>query len=311
MIPYSKPWIDTHTRNALSNYVLGDGWLTEHTQTELFEDKVCDYVGCNYAHAVCNGTMGLVSALLACGVKAGDMVAVPEYTFVGTYNAVLMIGAYIKKIPVRKSTLCMEVEQLCFEDVDAVVYVTLNGRIPPSLEWLDIPLIVDACQSFGHKGIIGDADVYSFSPQKIITTGQGGMVITDDEKISNKILKLKNFGRRFEGTDVYDGIGYNFKFTDMQAVAGIAQMDTLDKRISKSRRLYQRYYDEFGGLELQDGQVPIAFEYFGKIKYFDAEVQLRKFYPNNAGIEGYWLPFYPQMTDDEFEKVVKWIKSQP
>ena len=133
------------------------------------------------------------------------------------------------------------------------MYVSSNGRCGNMDEVVKfcrnrgIILIEDACQSFGSKwndkylGTFGDVGVFSFTPHKIITTGQGGAIVTDREDIYDKVKKLKDFHRTKPGVDVHDGIGYNFKFTDLQAVIGIEQMKEIDLRIQRKKEIYARY----------------------------------------------------------------------
>ena len=324
MIPYSKPCIDEATKMSIKQYVDSDGWLTEYKITEAFEQAVCDYTGAEHAVAMCNGTMGLYAALKVCGIDSEDIVAAPAYTFVGTYNSIALTKAKMLEIFVEDDTLCMEYGALSqiIEYVDAVILVSLNGRYPHHAEDLfelcedrGVFVIEDACQSFGstyqgrHIGTFGDIGVYSFAPQKIITTGQGCVCVTNNQYIAKRLRQMKNFGRIHPDSDYYEILGFNFKFTDLQAAAGLGQLTSMQERIEKSRKLYKKYYDALGGLPLQEGQAPIAFEYFNSLKSPN-KIQFREFYPNEANVKGVWLPFYPYMTEEESDKVISWIQSR-
>jgi perosamine synthetase len=189
---------------------------------------------------------------------------VPALTMIATANAVRLAGALPVLVDVDARTLCTGVEQLAdsiSERTRAVISVSFNGRSPdlPKLAaWCaahNLTLIEDAAQSFGsrafgrHLGTFGRAGCFSFSPHKIITTGQGGAVATDDEQLAERMHAVKDFGRRQPGTDVHEIIGYNFKFTDLQAVVGLAQLATLGARLARKRAMFTRFRDGLADID--------------------------------------------------------------
>ena len=250
-----KPILGDNEANAVRNYILSGGWITEHTYTREFEKNICSFLNTDYCSVVPNGTIALILALKAVGINAGDKVAVPALTMIATANAVKFIGAEPVFTDVDEYG-CMDIHTLD-EDVDAVVYVSLNGNssgLDIILDYCMCPVIEDACQSFGsyHNGqalgTFGEIGVFSFSPHKIITTGQGGAIVTNDKSYSEEVKLLKDFGRVESGKDRHPFFGINAKFTDLQAVVGIEQLKEIRLRIVKKKQIYEwysKYIDNF------------------------------------------------------------------
>lgn len=253
-----EPWYGKEEKKAILEYLNMGGWLMEFKKTEEFEKLICDYTGAKYCSVLPNGTISLVLALWAFDIGPGDEVIVPDYTMIATPNAVKMAGAKPIFVDVDDS-LCLNiklVEKAITSKTKAVMHVSINGRAGElkKLKKLcndrKIYLIEDAAQSLGsfyngkHLGRHGLIGSFSFSVPKIITTGQGGALITDDKKIYEKVEKLKDFGRVSPGVDQHDAVGWNFKFTDLQAVLGIEQMKKLPIRVERKKAmlaLYQKH----------------------------------------------------------------------
>jgi len=251
-----EPWLGVEEREAMSEYLASGGWLTEFRKTEEFERLISEYVGSRYATMVNNGTVSLAIALMALGIGAGDEVLVPDYTMIASANAVLLAGAKPVFVDIEDQTLCMDLakaRETITEKTKAVMFVSLNGRCPDMVEAKNFAaeyglfLLEDAAQSLGsryngkHLGTFGEVGSFSFSAPKVITTGQGGCLITDDEAIHAKIRKIKDFGRERGGVDIHDELGFNFKFTDLQAVIGIEQMKKLAWRVERKKEIFRLY----------------------------------------------------------------------
>lgn len=250
-----EPWHGAEEKRAILAYLNSGGWIMEFKETEKFEKMICNYTGAKYCSVLPSGTTSLALSLIALDIKRGDEVIVPDYTMIATPNAVLMAGAKPVFVDVDDS-VCLDVD-LVKKSINfktkAVIHVSINGRAGNlnSLKKLckekKIHLIEDAAQSLGsfykskHLGRYGIAGIISFSVPKIITTGQGGAVITDNKKIYQKVKKLKDFGRVKPGVDRHDHIGWNFKFTDLQAVLGIAQMKKLNWRVKRKKEMHFLY----------------------------------------------------------------------
>ncbi|AGK60075.1 putative pyridoxal phosphate-dependent enzyme apparently involved in regulation of cell wall biogenesis [Archaeoglobus sulfaticallidus PM70-1] len=262
-IPQVEPYISKGEIKAVVEYLKSGGWLTEFKKTEEFEERICELLNIDYAVVVTSGTAALYLSLLACGISKGDKVIVPNFTMIATPNAVKWTGADVILVDIEKDTLCLDIKKIEKIDrsVKALIYVSLNGRsgnmdkVVKFCYENDIILIEDSCQAFmstwnnkylGTFGIIG---VYSLTPHKLITTGQGGIIVTNDESIYKKIKKLKDFCRVKPGVDLHEDIGYNFKFTDLQAVIGLEQLKSIKWRVKRKKEIYKFYYNSLKNVE--------------------------------------------------------------
>jgi perosamine synthetase len=262
MINQMQPWFGAEERQALNDYMQEGGWVTEFRKTQEFEQMICDYTDAKHCFAVNNGTISLTLAAMACGIKAGDEVIVPNYTMIASPNSVKMFGATPVFVDVEPETLCLDikkVEQAITDKTKAIMLVSANGRYPNSGIQIfqnlcathSIKLIEDSAQALGsfypdgrHIGTVGAVGSFSFSAPKVISTGQGGAIITNDDKIAEKISRLKDFGRSGGGNDIHESIGYNFKFTDIQAVIGIEQMKKLAWRVDRKKEIWKQYREQ-------------------------------------------------------------------
>jgi perosamine synthetase len=251
-----EPWIGEEEKKAVIDYLDGGGWLTEFRKTREFEQAIADYTGSKYVSVVSNGTVSLFIALKALGIGGGDEVIVPDYTMIASANAIVLAGAKPIFVDISIYTLCLDldlVEKNLTPKTKAIMLVSLNGRSPDMAAFVsfcrdhDLFLVEDAAQSLGsffrgkHLGTFGEIGSFSFSAPKIITTGQGGALVTDDKELYERIMKIRDFGRRQSGEDYHDVIGYNFKFTDLQAVVGIEQMKKVPWRAKRKREIYTLY----------------------------------------------------------------------
>ena len=255
-----EPYIDKFDKSELTKYINSGGWMTEHSQNKVFEEQFKKLTKSKYSISFPNGTLTLLGILLSINVKKNDEIIVPTYTMVATPNAVLLSGAKVVFCDISKDNLCMcpeSLEKKINKRTKAIIYVTLNGRsghidkVKHICEKNKIPLIEDSAHSIGsffkkkHHGNFGIAGSFSFSMPKIITTGQGGMIVTNNFQIFEKLKKLKNFGRITDGNDLYDTTGYNFKFTDLQATLGISQLKSIKWKIKKKGDIFKYYFNNF------------------------------------------------------------------
>jgi perosamine synthetase len=256
-----EPYITEREIEAVTAYMRSGGWLTEFEKTRELEKMISNFLGIKHAVVVTNGTVGLYLALLALGVGRGDSVVVPNYTMIASPNSVRWACADVILADTERDTLCLDTNLAKLaRNTKALMYVSINGRsgsmddVTSFCKENGLFLIEDACQAFGSKwrgkklGTFGDVGVFSLSPHKIITTGQGGVVVTDDDEIYERLLKLKDFSRVSPGVDAHTGIGFNFKFTDLQAVIGIEQMRNIEWRMNRKKWLYRQYQDGLAGL---------------------------------------------------------------
>jgi perosamine synthetase len=220
---------------------------------------IANFIGVKHVVMTTSGSMALALALMSCGIGPGDDVIVPDFTMIATINAVKMVGAnpVIADVDGRTYTLTRElVKRYRTPATKCVLFVSLNNRqidledIAQYCQTTGLCLVEDAAQSLGatangkHFGTFGCAGCFSLSTPKIISTGQGGFVTTNDDSLASKMTMIKNFGRKTGGVDNFELFGLNLKFTDIQAVIGIEQMKKLPERVVFMRNLYQSYFTE-------------------------------------------------------------------
>ncbi len=263
-IAQMEPLITEADCQAVQNYMRSGGWLTEFEQTRLLEKRICDFTGARYCVMAPSGTLALFLAMSACGISREDEVIVPDLTMAASATAVALAGGKVVFADIDAETLCLDLgraEQLISSRTKAVMFVSLNGRSPLGLvdfvarcNSRGVRVIEDAAQSLGsfsagrHLGTIGDCGCFSFSSQKIVTTGQGGAVVTNDEELNRKMHLLRDFGRTEGGSDHYLSVGWNLKFTDLQAVVGLSQMGRLPEMMDRKRRLFELYRKQLAGV---------------------------------------------------------------
>ena len=253
MINQVEPNISSEDMESVSRYMQSGSWITEHKLTKDLEDKVATYVDRKYAVAVPNGTIAIYLALIASGIRDGHKVAVPNITMIATINAIIWAGAEPVIVDVD-NTLCMSLDSLKkVSEINAVIFVPLNGRVGSGLEIQeyckdkDIVLIEDSAHALGSSylnqkcGSLGSLSIFSFTPHKIITMGQGGMVLSDDENLYQKLIDIKTFNREKDKSDVHKGFGLNFKITDLQSSLGLSQLSKLEEFIKMKKNLHRQY----------------------------------------------------------------------
>ena len=266
LIMQTRPNFDINEANACYEYMkTGDNFVTEFKQTQYLEKIICDFTGAKYCSMITSGTTALIAAFLALDIGKNDDVIVPNYTMIASINAIKIIGAnpIIVDVDSETGTITREIiDKFITERTKAVLHVSLNNRTNHLQEIVDycndrnIFLVEDAAQSLGcflnkkHLGTYGIIGCFSLSTPKIISTGQGGFLLTDNEEIYKKINMIKNFGRKEGGSEVYEIFGLNLKFTDIQAVIGIEQMKKLPYRIIRMREIFDLYYSEL--FEIRD-----------------------------------------------------------
>ena len=350
-----RPWFAEEEKKAICEYMDEGGFITEFRRTEQFEKMLAEYTGSKHCIVVNNGTISLTLAAMAVGIEAGDEVIVPNYTMIATPNSIKMFGAKPIFVDVEKETLCLDIElvkQAITSKTKAIMLVSANGRYPrvgiSAFEKLckenNIILIEDSAQSLGsfypdgrHIGTAGLVGSFSFSAPKIISTGQGGAIITNDDKVAEKLRKLKDFGRSGGGNDIHDEIGFNFKFTELQACIGIEQMKKLAWRVGRNKEILSQYKNELKGVAQvqffhQDLEYTTPWFIDAIVEDRDAlqeylkenNVGTRVMYPpinqqkayamdgeypvaELIGVKGLWLPSTVQLSNEEISSICEKI----
>jgi perosamine synthetase len=265
VIHISQPQTGEEEWLALRDPVMS-GWLTQGPKVAAFEEAFARRHKVRYGLATTSCTTALHLILVALGIGPGDEVIVPAFTWVSTANVVLHCGATPVFVDVDRSTFNMDVAQLSKklnERTRAIIPVHLFGLcadMDPILEIAHgIPVIEDAACASGSAykgraaGSIGRAAAFSFHPRKSITTGEGGMVTTNDRALAETIERMRNHGaslseeQRHQGSRPYvlpefNLLGYNYRMTDLQAAVGLVQLSKLDRFLSE-RRSWARFYE--------------------------------------------------------------------
>lgn len=265
--------------------VIDSGYINEGEVANRLESEISRNMDLAHITLCTSGTSAIFLALRALGIGQGSTVIVPNLTFIATANAVRLAGATVKLVDVKEGTLTIDEELLTEEftnGVIAIIAVHVSGRSAISDKLIDICdtrgifLVEDAAEAFGSLdpkkkkplGTIGDIGILSFSPNKVVTSGQGGAVVTKSNIWNEKVKALKDQGRSKRGTggdDWHQEEGYNFKFTNLQAAVGLAQMLKLESRLNHLRKTYEIYETELSGLQngkllsfdVQNGEVPL------------------------------------------------------
>jgi perosamine synthetase len=275
MIPYGRQSIDEDDIKAVVE-VLRSDWLTTGPKVVEFEQAVADYVGAKYAVAVSSGTAALHCAMYAIGIKPGDEVIVSPLTFAASANCIVYQGGTPIFSDVEPDTLLLDPEQIekkMTSITKAIIAVDYAGQ-PCDYDSLrkiadknNLVLVADACHALGAKykgqkvGSLADLNIFSFHPVKHITTGEGGMITTNDSNLAERMRIFRNHGittdhrqREKQGSWFYEmvDLGYNYRMTDFQCALGISQLQKLLmflKRRHEIAAIYNEALEDIPGVE--------------------------------------------------------------
>jgi len=268
-LPYAKQWIDEADIAAVTNILKGD-YLTTGPTVPLFEQEIAEYVGAKYAVAFSSGTAALHAACIAAGITDGDEVITTPLTFAATANSILYAGGTPVFADIDPNTYNISpqsVEKLITPKTKAIIPVDYTGQPAAYDEILKIArkhqliVIDDAAHALGATfqeksiGSIAHMTMFSFHPVKHITTGEGGMITTNDQSLYEKLVLFRSHGitRDVEKLHVKDEVayyemqtlGYNYRMTDIQAALGISQIQKLPAFLVNRKELVQRYNEAF------------------------------------------------------------------
>lgn len=362
-IPIIKPQINREKFFSYLNEALDTGILTRGQLVERFEKQLADFLHVKYAYAVTSGTTALHLSLIATGIKAGDEVLVADFSFPATANVVVQVGAKPVFVDIDLKTLCMDVEDLkekitskskAVMVVHAFGYPAQMAEISKIAKENNLVLIEDAACALGSKhldkycGNWSDVACFSFHPRKVITTGEGGAIVTNSDEIAEKIALFRNHGmqKNSEGAIEFVEAGYNYRMCELQAAMGVEQMDSIAEIEEIRKSLADNYLEllkDVKGITLLSKPEDGVNNYQSFVLLLDQEIDREKLmnYLKEQGIEttigtyaqhtqpvyaqfGYKtgdlknsfiayatslsLPLYASLTKDEQEQVVQSLK---
>jgi perosamine synthetase len=327
MIPVNEPLLNGNEKKYL-NECIDTGWISsEGPFVQRFEERMASAVGRRHGIAVCNGTAALEAAVAALKLEPGDEIVMPAFTIISCAAAIVRYGCVpvlVDSDPVTwnmdldklRSKLETEIEIKGNRKIKAIMVVHIYGLpvdMDPVLamaERYGLKLIEDAAQMHGQTyrgkpcGSFGDLSTFSFYPNKHITTGEGGMVLTDDDHLAERCRSLRNLCFQPQKRFVHEELGYNFRMTNLQAALGIAQVERLDEFAARKRRMGQRYHEllsEVDGLELMPEKTEYAdniYWVFGMVLKdevpFDAEEAMRRLGHKGIGTRPFFWPMHEQ-----------------
>lgn len=342
IIKHSKPSIDSSDVEAVDN-VLASGNLSQGVKVKEFEKKLVGYIGVKHGVAVSSGTAALHLALISLDVGVGDEVIIPSYVCASPFIATRYTGATPKIVDINPHDFNINIESVkanLTKKTKAII-VPHMFRTPAEIDELlniDVPILENCALSLGAEykkrkvGSFGRAAIYSFYATKMITTGEGGMVITDDDDVYQKLSETRQYDE-----SSLDILRYNYKMTDFQAALGLSQMNKLSNFISRRTEIAKIYDEIYSDLEVSlpethENRTPVYFRYIILLKNLeDIQYRMKKkgimcekpvFEPLHKSIPSLNLintdyvydhalsiPIYPSLTEQEIAYIIKTSKT--
>jgi perosamine synthetase len=361
-VPQFVSWVGDDEYRAIGE-CFANNWITEGPKAKLFTERLIQLTGAKYGVLAPNGTHAIYLGLVAAGIGPGDEVLVPDFTFIASGTAVVMAGATPVFVDVNQRNFQIDVdkaEALVTPRTKAIMPVHMYGTVADMDSVMafagryGLAVVEDAAQAIGvhykgrHAGTFGTAGAFSFFADKTITTAEGGFVATNDADVYDRLLYLRNQGRKDRGTFIHPEIGYNFRMTDIQCAVGLVQLDKLGAVMERKARLLATYQRELAGIkqvrffqpdngaEWIPFRVPLICERASELSAFLAENEVEPrtfFYPlhrqpafaeiikktrqtdpkafawsDYAFEHGICLPTFPTLTDEQIQYVAGHIR---
>jgi perosamine synthetase len=273
MIPVAKPYLREEEAKAAYDTIL-TGWITQGPRVQEFEEKFAIYTGARFAVAVSNCTTALHLSMIVAGVKAGDEVICPSLSYIATANSIMYVGAkpvFAEIDPVTMNIDPVDAEKRITARTKAILVVHQVG-LPCDIDAFialakkhNIQLIEDAACAAGSAykerkiGSHSSLVCFSFHPRKVLTTGDGGMITTDNEEFYNRLKLLRQHGmsvsdrvRHNSDKVIFEEhveVGYNYRMTDIQAAVGLKQLERLDWLVAERRKIAEKYIQAFSDIK--------------------------------------------------------------
>jgi perosamine synthetase len=357
-IPVYQPFVSANEKKYV-NDCLDSGWISSKGKyVSAFEQAFSEYIGSHYAISVCNGTVALHLAMISLGIGPGDEVIVPSLTYIASVNAIVYTGAtpvFVDSLPDTWQVDPEDVRRNITNRTKAILAVHLYGHPCDMSSLRDVAdqhrlfLIEDCAEAIGsryedkHVGTFGDISTFSFYGNKTITTGEGGMIVTNDKTLRERLLHLNRQGLAKYREYWHDIVGYNFRMTNICAAIGLAQLEQVGEILRKKRAIAELYkqllqatdykvHSEIGSIYHSYWMVSILVpqaEQRDPLRQHLAEAGIETrplFYPvhtmpmysqryqlhkvaEDIGWRGINLPSYPDLTEDQIEYICKILNS--
>lgn len=318
-VPVNEPILNGNEKKYLAECI-DSGWISsEGPFVRRFEESFAQYVGRKYGISVCNGTAALDVAIEALNISPGDEVIMPAFTIISCIGQIVRCGAVPVLIDSDPATWNMDVsaiESRITSRTRAIMVVHIYG-LPVDMDpVLDIAkryglgIIEDAAEMHGQTykgrpcGSFGDISTFSFYPNKHITTGEGGMILTDNETIAESCRSLRNLCFQPENRFVHERLGWNFRMTNLQAAIGVAQLERLDEFVLKKRKIgawYQERLQDLPGVKRPIAKTDYAdniYWVFGLVLDseigFDAKEAMKRLAAESIGTRPFFCPMHQQ-----------------
>lgn len=317
-IPVNAPLLDGNERKYLLECI-ETGWISsEGPFVQEFEKQFAARVARKHGIAVSNGTTALDAAVDALGIGPGDEVILPAFTIISCIGQIVRAGAtpvLVDSNPVTWNMDVAQIEARITPRTRAIMVVHIYG-LPVDMDpVLDLArryglrIIEDAAEMHGQTykgkpcGSFGDISTFSFYPNKLITTGEGGMIVTDDDELAETCRSLRNLCFQPQQRFVHDRLGWNLRMTNMQAALGLAQLERLDEFVLRKRRMGTRYAELLAGLP--GVQLPLPATEYAKNIYWifglilnegniDAKEAMRRLAEEGIGTRPFFCPMHQQ-----------------
>lgn len=318
-IPVNEPLLDGNEKKYLIECI-DTGWISsEGPFVKAFEERMAETVGRKYGIALCNGTAALEVAVSALELQPGDEVIMPTFTIISCAAAIIRRGCIPILVDSDPATWNMDVSQIeakITNRTKAIMVVHIYG-LPVDMEPIiniatqyKLKIIEDAAEMHGQTykgqpcGSLGEISTLSFYPNKHITTGEGGMVLTDDEKLAERCRSLRNLCFQPQKRFVHEELGYNFRMTNLQAALGLAQIERLSEFVDRKRRMGKKYTELLSVLPALE--LPVARTIYAENIYWvygvilkeqsgvDAEEMMRRLSQRGIGTRPFFWPMHEQ-----------------
>ena len=334
MIPVNEPLLNGNEKKYLAECI-DTGWISsEGPFVQRFEERMADFTGRRHAIAVSNGTAALEASVAALDLEPGDQIVMPTFTIISCAGAIVRGGCVPVLVDSDPVTWNMDIDKLAElladeieikhnKKLKAIMVVHIYGLpvdMDPLLEIAaryGLKIIEDAAEMHGQTyrgrpcGSFGDLSTFSFYPNKHITTGEGGMILTDDDRLAERCRSLRNLCFQPHKRFVHEELGFNFRMTNLQAALGVAQMERLPEFVARKRRMGGRYNELLsgvGGLELMKEKTAYAeniYWVYGMVLEnevpFDASEAMRRLGQKGIGTRPFFWPMHEQPVFQRME----------